>query len=148
MPDGPAKSDGVKLGEEAADAAGASEEWTRSRTRLDVIRAYYGAVLAAEQVRTLDTAFRAARSHVGQARSAVRNGLATPSDALLAEVKAGEVETQLLQARQDADLARRQRGALLGTPDDTLLTLPAALPSAEAARALLAARAGRGTARR
>lgn len=129
---------GRSAGGKAAEAAGASEEWTRSRTRLDVIRAYYGAVLAAEQVRTLDTAFRAARSHVGQAQSAVRNGLATPSDALLAEVKAGEVETQLLQAKQDADLARRQLATLLGSPDDTLLTLPEALPSAEEARALLA----------
>lgn len=138
---------GRSAGGKAAEAAGASEEWTRSRTRLDVIRAYYGAVLAAEQVRTLDTAFRAARSHVGQAQSAVRNGLATPSDALLAEVKAGEVETQLLQATQDADLARRQLATLLGSPDDTLLVLPAVLPSAEEVRAVLAAPAADSVAR-
>lgn len=130
---------GRSAGGRAAEAAGASEDWTRARTRLDVIRAYFGAVLAAEQVRTLDTAFVAAQSHVRQAQSAVRNGMATPSDALLAEVKAGEVETQLLQARQDADLARRQLATLLGTPDDTLLTLPGALPTAAEVRTLLAA---------
>ncbi|HEX5634561.1 MAG TPA: TolC family protein, partial [Gemmatimonadales bacterium] len=55
---------GRSAGRKAAGAAEASEEWTRSRTRLDVIRAYYGAVLAAEQVRSLDTALQAAQSHV------------------------------------------------------------------------------------
>lgn len=129
---------GKSAGGKAAEAAGASEEWTRGKTRLDVIRVYYGAVLAAEQVRTLDTALSAAQAHVRQAQSAVRNGMATASDALLAEVKAGEVETQLLQARQDADLARRQLATLLGTPDDTDLTLPGVLPAAEQVRALLA----------
>jgi outer membrane protein TolC len=130
---------GRSAGGKAASAAGASEEWTRGRTRLDVIRAYYGAVLAAEQVRTLDTAFHAAGAHVRQAQSAVRNGIATASDAMLAEVKAGEVETQLLRARQDAVLARRQLATLLGAPDDTDLVLPEQLPAVQEVRALLAA---------
>jgi outer membrane protein TolC len=133
---------GRRAGARAAEAAGASEDWTRARTRLDVIRAYYGAVLGVEQVRTLDTAFAAAQSHVRQAQSAVRNGLATPSDALLAEVKAGEAEMQLLQARQDAELARRQLATLLGAPDDTLLILPDTLPTSASIRALLAAPVG------
>ena len=133
---------GRSAGGRAAEAAGASEDWTRARTRLDVIRAYYGAVLAVEQVRTLDTAIAAAQSHLRQAQSAVRNGMATPSDALLAEVKAGEAETQLLQARQDAELARRQLATLLGTPDDTLLILPDALPTSTSIRALLGAPVG------
>ena len=133
---------GRRAGARAAEAAGASEDWTRARTRLDVIRAYYGAVLAVEQVRTLDTAFAAAQSHVRQAQSAVRNGLATPSDALLAEVRAGEAEMQVLQARQDAELARRQLATLLGAPDDTLLILPDTLPTSASIRALLAAPVG------
>lgn len=83
------------LGREAAvnarEAARASEQWTRETTSFDVYRAYWGAVLAAEQVTTLRVAVEAARAHVRQAESMVRQGMATRSDALLATVKAGEV---------------------------------------------------------
>ncbi|MCU0621182.1 MAG: TolC family protein [Gemmatimonadales bacterium] len=129
---------GRAAGERAAGALDASEEWTRTRTRLDILRAYYGAVLAAEQVRTLDTALRAAESHVRQAESAVRNGLATPSDALLARVKAGEVEAQLLSARQEAALAKRQLALAMGTPESIDFSLPDALPGAAVARQVAA----------
>lgn len=127
---------GRTAGERAAEAMSASEAWTKSRTRLDIIRAYYGAVLAAEQVRTLDTALQAAAAHVRQAESAVRNGLATPSDALLAQVKAGEVEAQLLSATQEAALARRQLAVAMGAPADTVIALPASLPDAALVRDL------------
>lgn len=121
----------------AADAADASAAWTSASTRVDVIRAYYGGVLAAEKVATLEAGFRAARGHVEQAEKVTRAGLATRSDALLAEVKAGEVEAELIAARDEAVLARRQLALLLGTPDDTAFTLPGRLPAAEQVSALL-----------
>ncbi|HSJ13604.1 MAG TPA: TolC family protein [Longimicrobiales bacterium] len=123
----------------AADAADASAAWASVGTRVDVIRAYYGAVLAAEKTRTLEAAYRAARGHVAQAEKVMRAGLATRSDALLAEVKAGEVEAELIGARDEAELARRQLAVLLGTPEDTAFALPVALPSVASVRALLAA---------
>ncbi len=55
------------------------------------------------------------------------NGLVTRSDVLLAAVKQGEVETQLAAAQGQAALARFQLALLLGTPDDTAFTLPAAV---------------------
>src|SRR5690606_10117453 len=92
-------------------------------------RAYYGAVLAAEKVTTLTAALEAARAHVRQAESMVEQGIVTRSDALLAQVRAGEVEAALIEARGDASLAKRQLATLLGSPGDTSFTLPAHLPS-------------------
>lgn len=120
----------------AAAAADASVVWTRAETRLEVVRAYYGAVLAAEKVATLEAAVRAAQAHVKQARTMVETGFATRSDALLAEVKAGEVEADLASARGDADLARRGLSVLLGAADEVDFTLPARLPDPEAVRRL------------
>ena len=92
-------------------------------TRVDVIRAYYGAVLAAEKVATLEIAVRAAREHVRQAESMAKNGMVTPSDALLASVKAGEVETLLLEAEGEASNARLGLATLLGAPADNTWAL-------------------------
>ena len=117
----------------AAAAGRASEQWTKRSTRVDVVRAYYGATLAAEKVATLEVAARAAHEHVRQAEAMVRNGLVTRSDALLAAVKAGEVDAQLIEARGQAALAKKQLALLLGQPGDTAFALPAALPAADTA---------------
>src|SRR5512143_403605 len=53
----------------AAGASRAAEEWTRLSTRVDVIRAYFAAVLASERVATIESAARAAHAHVAQAEA-------------------------------------------------------------------------------
>jgi outer membrane protein TolC len=121
-----------------AEASAAQTEWVRLSTRADVVKAYYGAVLAGERVSTLQSALAAANGHVRQAESMVRNGLATRSDALLAAVKAGELESQLASARADAGHARRQLAVLLGQSPSASLALPVALPAAHVVRALAA----------
>jgi len=120
----------------AGDAARASADWASIATRVDVIRAYFGAVLATEKVAMLETAVRAARAHVKQADEMSVNGLVTPSDALLASVKAGEVETLLIEAQGDVLNARLGLATLLGTPGDSVWQLPAGLPASDALRAL------------
>ncbi|HEU5170010.1 MAG TPA: TolC family protein [Gemmatimonadales bacterium] len=122
----------------AREASEASAAWTRTTTRTDVVRAYYGAVLASAQVATLDTARRAAEAHVRQAESLVRNGLATRSDALLASVRAGEISARLASARGDAALAARRLAVTMGTPEDTGFALPSSLPDAARVRQLAA----------
>lgn len=124
-----------------AEASRASEEWTRISTRADAIRAYFGAVLATERAGTLRTAARAAHAHVAQADAMVRQGLVTKSDALLASVRAGEVDAQLAEAEGEASTANRQLAVLLGGGADAsvpAIVLPAALPAAERIRALAA----------
>jgi len=123
----------------AGAAATAAGRWTRETTRADVVRAFFGAALATDRVRTLEAAARAAHDHVRQAEALAANGLVTRSDALLAAVKAGEVDVELAEARADAAMARLDLAVLLGSPDDTTFALPAELPAAERLRALPAA---------
>jgi len=104
----------------AADATRAAEEWTRLSTRVDVVRAYYGVVLAAERVAALRAAARAAHAHVAQAEAMVKQGLVTKSDALLASVRAGDVDAQLAEAEGAATTTRHQLAVLLGRSGDDL----------------------------
>lgn len=122
---------GRKAAARASQATTAQEQWIRSGTAVDVVRAYWGAVLATEQERMLRSALAAAHSHVRQAESLVRQGMATRSDALLAAVKAGEVEAMLLSAVNQARLARQGLALLMGSPADSTFTLPDALPTAD-----------------
>lgn len=98
----------------ASDATRASQEWTSLSTRVDVVRAYYGAILASERVATLEAAAAAAHAHVAQAEAMVRQGVVTKSDALLASVRAGEVDAQLAEAKGAAATARQQLAVALG----------------------------------
>jgi outer membrane protein TolC len=121
----------------AAAAAKAGSGWTRATTRVDVTRAYFGAILAREQARTLEASTAAGQAHVRQAESMVTNGLATRSDALLASVQLGQLEAQLIGARGNAGIARERLALLLGQPGDTAFTLPDSLPSAAQIRNLV-----------
>jgi outer membrane protein TolC len=133
------------FGRAAASSAGAASEagagWTREGTRVDVARAYFGAIMAREQVRTLGAATAAGRAHVRNAESMVANGLATRSDALLASVQLGQLDAQLIGARGNASISLQKLALLLGQPGDTAFTLPDSLPSAERIRSLASATA-------
>lgn len=123
---------GRRAASRAGEAAGALASWTVTGIEVDVVRAYYGAVLAVESVTTLDSASRAAHAHERIAASQHRNGLATRSDVLLAAVRAGEVDAQLVAARGAARLARSQLATVLGAPGETGFILPDRLPAAAA----------------
>jgi outer membrane protein TolC len=122
-----------------AEAARETERWTRSGSAVDVIRAYYGAVLAGEQIAALDSAARAAHAHQRQAESLHRNGVAARSDALLAAVRASEADIRLVAAQGAGRLARVQLALALGAVDDTAFVLPDSVPDAPALSALVAA---------
>lgn len=111
-----------------ANAASAAALWTRLATRTNVVRAYYGAILARVRVGALEQAVRAAHAHAQQAESMVEAGLATRSDALLAAVKAGEMDAQLAESRADAATAIAQLALLLGDVRAADVALPATLP--------------------
>lgn len=123
----------------AAGAARASAEWERSGTAVNVVRGWYGAILAREVTTALDTAFASARAHQRQAESMHRNELVTRSDALLAAVRAGEVEARLLAAEGEADLARTRLALAIGVPPDSVSPPGAELPPAAALRAFVVA---------
>lgn len=120
-------------------AAERGGDWTRIATRVEVVRAYYGAVLAGHNVQALEAASRAGHAHRRQAESLVRQGMATRSDALLASVLVGETDAQLADARAEAGTARRQLAVLLGADVSDLPPLPDGLPEASRIRAVVAA---------
>jgi outer membrane protein TolC len=128
----------------AVDAARASESWTRSGTAVDVIRAYYGAVLAREMVGALDSALASAQAHHRQAESMHRNELVTRSDVLLASVRAGEVEARHAAAAGDAELAGARLAIAIGAPDDGVAVAATRLPDADVIRAFVEADGGPG----
>lgn len=127
---------GRRAAARAAEAAEAGAQWTSTQTKLQVISAYYGAVLAAEKVVTMEAALEAARAHVRQAELMAKAGLVTRSDALLADVKTGEIETGLLEARGELKLAHQGLAILLGEPGATY-ELPQLLPDAGSVRTAL-----------
>jgi outer membrane protein TolC len=124
----------------ASDATASSAMWTQLNMRVDVVRSYYGAVLAAERATMLRSSLLAARAHQAQAEALVRQGMATRSDALLAAVRTGELEAQLAEADGGAAIARRQFAVALGGDGNERATdVPAAaqLPSADRIRAIV-----------
>ncbi len=127
---------GWRAARAAADASRAAGEWTSVTTRVQVVRAYYGAVLAAEKAIMLEQAERAALAGVRQVQSMVQQGLVTKADALQAAVRASDVTSQLLSARLEAQTARQQLGVLLGRTDGTAPELPAQLPEDAPVRTL------------
>ncbi len=129
---------GRRAATNAAASASAASRWTRQATRADVVRAYYGAVLAGARVRALTAASASAAAHVKQAKSALAAGLVTPSDAMLASVKAGELDAELASARGDVITARRGLGVLLGYDDGRLVEPADSLATPSALRAFAA----------
>ncbi|MCU0635225.1 MAG: TolC family protein [Gemmatimonadaceae bacterium] len=126
----------------AVEAGDAAREWTRVGTRVEVIRAYFGAVLATERVTTLSASVRAAQAHLRQAQAMTREGVVTRADALLAAVRAGDLDALLAEARAAADDARRQLLVSIGrevrADPEVQLPLPAALPDGDAIRRVVA----------
>ena len=129
---------GLRAARAAADASAAAGEWSAVSTRADVVRAYYGAILAEAKAGVLAQAQQAADAGVRQVRAMVTQGLVTKADALQAGVRASDVAAQLLGARSDALSARQQLALLLGRTGAELPTLPAALPDDAAVLALAA----------
>lgn len=121
------------LGDQAARYAAA---WSTVGARVDVISAYYKAILAGVHARTLEAARAAAFEHARVATAMVEQGLATRSDALLASVRAGEIETQRLDAAANVMVARSALAMAMGAPEDTGFALPYDLPDADRLRAM------------
>lgn len=131
-----------------ANASKATSTWTMLSTRVEIVRAYYGAILASEREITLKAASRSAHAHLSQAEAMVRQGLVTRSDALLAGVRAGEMDADVADAEGGVETARRQLAVALGRPlagGAAELALPGSLPSADRIRIVAALDSGAST---
>ncbi len=127
---------GLRAARANADASDATAAWTARTTSATVIRAYYGAVLASETVLTLRQAQRAGDAAARQVQALLQQGLVTRADLLQANVRATDIASQLISARNDVRTAALQVALILGRPDGTPPVLPAALPDNATVRAI------------
>ena len=88
---------GRKTASSYADAARSGSEAVTDQTLFGVKQAYYSVILARESMKVIDAAFKAAESHVHQARQLVATGLATRADELKASVRLAELEQQRIR---------------------------------------------------
>lgn len=126
---------GANLAREMADQ---NSRGARMQVIDSVIRAYYGAVLSAEQLKVAEQAVRSAEADLQRAESVRSAGLSTDSDVLSIRVHLAGVREQQIRKTADLDVARGALNDVLGLPLDTphALTTPlAALPAAGTARA-------------
>jgi outer membrane protein len=119
---------GLHAARASADATRAEGDWTVVSTHLLVIRAYFGAILAREKISVLTDAMLAATASTHQVDAMVQQGLVTKADALQARVRADDIASELLGARNDAESAQQQLGLLLGRTGGALPALPMQLP--------------------
>jgi len=107
------------------------------RVQLDLIaavaRAYYGAVLAAESLKTAQQAVRSAEADLERAQAVNAAGMSTDVDVLSIRVHLAAVNEQRIQRSADLDVARAALNDALGQPLDTRHELttrlqPAVLP--------------------
>ena len=127
---------GMRAARATADASDASATWTARTTSATVIRTFYGAVLAAEKVRTLLQAQRALDAAARQVQAMLQQGLVTRADLLQANVRATDVASQLVAARNDVRTAEQQVALIMGRTDVAPLRLPSELPDSATVRAL------------
>ena len=134
-------------------AARLAEERTGQAVAFEVIRAYFGARLAADRVDVLGESLTAARETMGQVEKLRREGVVTVVDEQLARSRVSELEAALASARAartaSTDLLLtvlgRDPGTAVELTDSLALVEPAPADSAERAdiRALRAGLAAR-----
>ena len=118
----------------AVRAAGLSANIAKEegrRTEMDVIagvvRAYYGALLSAEQLKVANQAMRSAEADLDRAEAVLSAGMSTDSDVLSIRVHLASVREQQIRREADLDVARATFNDALGIPLDTAHTLRATL---------------------
>jgi outer membrane protein len=104
------------------------EEQRRGRMLViaGVVQAYYGAVLAAESLKTAEQARKSAEADLARAQSVLESGMSTDVDVLSIRVHLAAVTEQRIQRAADLDVARSALNDALGLPLDTAhdLTTP------------------------
>ncbi len=96
-----------------------ADEQTRmveQRIRFEVLRAFYGLVVARQKREVAEGAVRMAEADVGRSRDRVETGTAVQADMLSAEVQLAEFRQQLIQADGDIQTAIAALNTALGLP--------------------------------
>ena len=110
----------ARLGQKQADLQKAMVE---QQVRFEVIRTYYGVLVAHAKKAVAEEAVRMADSDAKRIRDKFQNGLVVESDLLAAEVQMAEFRQQLIEAQGDVAIAYAALNTTLGLPVDALQKL-------------------------
>jgi len=110
----------------AVSSAGLSREMSAEEQRrtemlviANVVKAYYGTVLAGESLKTAEQALRSAGADVTRAEAVRSAGMSTDVDVLSIRVHLAAVTEQRIQRSADLDVAKSALNDALGLPLDT-----------------------------
>jgi outer membrane protein TolC len=110
----------VRAAEAESRAAAAEIDVTRADLRLEVTRAYWALVTAAESVRVLEEALNRADAHLRDVRARFDNGLIPPNEVASAEAQRARQEMQVIEARNLRSSVREDLGRLTGVEGEIL----------------------------
>jgi len=120
------------------DIAHEDHRLTQMEVIASVVRAYYDAVLSAEEVKAADQAVRSVEADLQHAENVRSAGLSTDADVLSIRVHLAGVREQLIRRTADLDVARAALNDALGLPLDTPHSLTTELAPANLPDGLLA----------
>lgn len=118
--DGGQTKHAVRSAELTKDIASENHRLTQTEVIAGVVRAYYGAVLSAEQLKAATQATRSAEADLQRAESVRSAGMSTDSDVLSIRVHLAGVQEQRIRRSADLDVARAALNDVLGLPLDTV----------------------------
>ncbi len=136
--DGGMTRQAVRSAELGKELAGEEERRARQHVIAGVVRAYFGAALASESLKTAEEAVRSAEADLERARALRAAGLITDADVLSLEVHLAAMREQRIRRAADLEVAKAALNEALGLPLDTPHELatalaPANLPAPELA---------------
>lgn len=106
----------AEIGQRQADA---QAERVRQQIRFEVLRAYYGSLVAQAKKEVADEAVRMAESDVKRIRDMHEAGMVVASDLLSAEVQLAEFQQQQIQSEGERITAQAALNVALGVSIDT-----------------------------
>ena len=106
----------ARIGQQQADR---QRESVEQQIRFEVLRAYYGVLVAQAKREVADEAVKSAASDVKRIRDLVDAGVVVQSDSLSAEVQLAEFRQQQIQAEGDLVIAQAALNTVLGVAVET-----------------------------
>ena len=112
-----------------AEAVASSEDLSsiEADVRLEVTRAYWGAVAAAENARVTQQALERTDAHLKDLRARLDAGLIPPNDVLSAEAQRARQQVQVIEAHNASELSLADLRRLVGLDADVPLALTTTL---------------------
>jgi outer membrane protein TolC len=101
----------ARIGQQQADW---EREWVEQQLRFEVLRAYYGVLVAGSKKEVADEAVNTAEADVKRIRDLVDTGIVVQSDLLSAEVQLAEFRQQSIQAEGELITAQAALNTVLG----------------------------------